>query len=73
MCLAHKGFVWIEVKTHGRAAHGSRFDLGVDANMRMGRILVELDRLEQDLRARPPHPLVGPPSLHAATLAGERG
>lgn len=73
VCLAHKGFVWIEVKTHGRAAHGSRFDLGVDANMRMGRILVELDRLEQDLRARPPHPLVGPPSLHAATLAGGTG
>lgn len=73
VCLAHKGFVWIEVKTLGRAAHGSRFDLGVDANMRMGRILAELDRLEQDLRARPPHPLVGPPSLHAATLAGGTG
>lgn len=73
VCLAHKGFVWVEVQTHGRAAHGSRFDLGVDANMRMGRILGELDRLEQDLRARPPHPLVGPPSLHAATLAGGTG
>ncbi|MEW5983695.1 MAG: ArgE/DapE family deacylase [Acidobacteriota bacterium] len=73
VCLAHKGFVWIEVRTTGRAAHGSRFDLGVDANMRMGRILAELDRVEQDLRARPSHPLVGPPSLHAATLAGGTG
>ncbi len=73
ICLAHKGFIWIEVTTLGRAAHGSRFDLGIDANMRMGRVLAELDALEQGVRARPPHPLVGPPSLHAATLAGGTG
>ncbi|MBI5829718.1 MAG: ArgE/DapE family deacylase [Chloroflexi bacterium] len=70
ICLAHKGFVWLEVETVGRAAHGSRFNEGVDANMRMGRFLAELDKLEQDLRARAAHPLVGPPSLHAATLHG---
>ncbi len=70
ICLAHKGFVWLEVETVGRAAHGSRFNEGVDANMRMGRFLAELDKLEQGLRARAPHPLVGPPSLHAATLHG---
>jgi acetylornithine deacetylase len=73
ICLAHKGFAWFEVTTRGRAAHGSRFDLGVDANMRMGRVLAGLDTLEQDLRSCPPHPLVGPPSLHAATLAGGSG
>jgi acetylornithine deacetylase len=73
ICLAHKGFAWFEVTTKGRAAHGSRFDLGVDANMRMGRVLADLDALEQALRARAPHRLVGPPSLHAATLAGGSG
>lgn len=70
LCLAHKGFVWLQVQTLGRAAHGSRFELGIDANMRMGRFLSRLDRLEQALRNREPHPLVGPPSLHAATLSG---
>jgi acetylornithine deacetylase len=70
ICLAHKGFVWLEVETIGRAAHGSRFELGIDANMRMGRVLAALESLEQDLRARPPHALVGPPSLHAALLRG---
>jgi acetylornithine deacetylase len=70
LCVAHKGFVWLEVETAGRAAHGSRFFEGIDANMRMGRFLGRLDRLEQELRARPPHPLVGPPSLHAPTLRG---
>ncbi len=73
ICLAHKGYLWIEVETTGRAAHGSRFEQGVDANMRMGRFLAELDHLEKDLRARTPHALVGPPSLHAAILAGGEG
>ncbi len=73
ICLAHKGYLWIEVTVRGRAAHGSRFLEGVDANMRMGRFLAKLDRLEQELRARPPHPLVGPPSLHAALLNGGTG
>jgi acetylornithine deacetylase len=73
VCLAHKGFAWFEVTTRGRAAHGSRFDLGIDANMRMGRVLADLDALERDLRGRVPHRLVGPPSLHAATLAGGSG
>jgi acetylornithine deacetylase len=73
VCLAHKGFAWFEVTTRGRAAHGSRYDLGIDANMRMGRVLADLDALERELRSRTPHPLVGPPSLHAATLAGGSG
>ena len=70
LCLAHKGFVWIEVETYGRAAHGSRPDLGVDANMAMGRVLTRLGQLEAELQRRLPHPLVGPPSLHAAQIMG---
>lgn len=73
VCLAHKGYLWITVEVVGHAAHGSKFDLGVDANMRMGRFLAALETLERDLRARTPHHLVGPPSLHAATLTGGSG
>jgi len=73
VCLAHKGYMWIEVETTGCAAHGSKFEQGVDANMRMGRFLGELSKLEQELRARPGHALVGPPSLHAAMIAGGSG
>jgi len=73
VCLAHRGFSWVEVETLGVAAHGSRFDLGIDANMRMGRFLARLDKLEQELRSREPHALVGPPSLHAAVLHGGTG
>jgi acetylornithine deacetylase len=73
ICLAHKGYLWIEIETIGRAAHGSKFESGIDANMMMGRFLSELDKLERDLRARPPHPLLGPPSLHAAMIHGGEG
>lgn len=74
VCLAHKGFCWIEVTTRGRAAHGSRYQEGIDANLRMGRVLSRLELLESELReARRPHPLVGPPSLHAALVQGGTG
>lgn len=73
LCVAHKGFCWIEVETVGRAAHGSRWEEGVDANVRMGRVLARLDALERELRTSPPHPLVGPPSLHAPVIHGGTG
>jgi acetylornithine deacetylase/succinyl-diaminopimelate desuccinylase family protein len=73
LCVAHKGFVWIEVVTEGRAAHGSRFELGIDANMRMGRVLHELDGLEAEVRRRRAHPLLGSASLHAPVLRGGSG
>ena len=72
LAIAHKGFVWLEVATIGKAAHGSRPQLGIDANLKMGRFLHELDHLEQALRARRPHPLIGPPTLHAALINGGR-
>ncbi len=70
VCVAHKGFVAFEVETHGRAAHGSRPDLGVDAIAKMGHVLVGLDALDRSLRERPTHPLLGSGSLHAGVVAG---
>lgn len=73
MVMAHKGFCWIEVRTEGRAAHGSRWQEGVDANLRMGRVLRQLEELGAAMVLSDPHPVVGPPSLHAATLQGGSG
>ncbi len=70
LATAHKGFIWLKVTLIGKAAHGSRPQLGIDANLKMGRFLHQLDQLEQALRAREPHPLIGPPTLHAALLKG---
>ena len=71
VAIAHKGFAWLELETTGVAAHGSRYDLGVDAIARMGPALVGLSELDQRLRAdRAPHALLGGPSLHASTIEG---
>lgn len=73
VCLAHKGFVWLSVSVEGRASHGSQWTQGIDANVRLGRVLVGLEALASTLTARTPHPLVGPPSLHAALVSGGTG
>ncbi|MGH3103823.1 MAG: M20/M25/M40 family metallo-hydrolase, partial [Gaiellaceae bacterium] len=71
LAVAHKGFVWLEVETHGRAAHGSRYELGVDAIALMGHVLVGLSALDERLRAgSDPHPLLGGASLHASLIEG---
>jgi acetylornithine deacetylase len=69
VAVAHKGFQWVAVRTHGRAAHGSRPDEGRDAILRMGRVLVQLEALDRGLRERP-HALLGPASLHASIIDG---
>ena len=73
LCVAHRGFTWLEIVTRGRAAHGSRYLEGVDANLRMGRVLGRLETLLQRLQSGSGHPMLGPPSLHAALLQGGRG
>jgi acetylornithine deacetylase len=70
VCIAHKGFSWHEITTTGRAAHGSRPDLGIDAISHMGRVLNQLETLQMELRQRPPHPLLGHGSLHASLVGG---
>jgi acetylornithine deacetylase len=72
-CLAHRGFVWLEVETTGRAAHGSRPTEGIDAILMMGGFLAELAALDARLQSGAAHPLVGPASLHAGTIVGGLG
>ena len=31
ICTAHRGFAWFEVETLGLAAHGSQYEVGIDA------------------------------------------
>ena len=73
VCIAHKGFCWIEIRTRGVAAHGSRYMEGVDANVHMGHVLNEIGLYATELLQRPAHPLVGPPSVHAPLIKGGSG
>jgi len=70
ICTAHKGFAWLDVETEGIAAHGSRPDLGVDAIVKMGKVLVGLEELDRSLRAAPSHRLLGSGSVHASLIRG---
>jgi acetylornithine deacetylase len=70
---AHRGFVWIEVEISGRAAHGSRWDIGVDAIRHAGLLLAELDRLDAEVLPARTHPLLGRGSLHASLIEGGIG
>jgi acetylornithine deacetylase len=63
VAVAHKGFQWIALETHGRAAHGSRPRDGRDAILRMGRVLARLESLDRRLQQGPSHPLLGTGSL----------
>lgn len=73
VCIAHKGFAWIDVETTGRAAHGSRYAEGVDAVAHMGRVLAGLERLEREVFPKRRHRLLGRPSVHASRIDGGVG
>jgi acetylornithine deacetylase len=70
VCVAHKGFVWAEIETTGRAAHGSRPAEGDDAITRMAPALTRLAELQSALDSFPGHELVGPGSVHASLIDG---
>ena len=67
---AHKGILWFQLATHGRAAHGARPQLGKNAVHEMARIV---DVLETDYAARlrrQKHPLLGAGTVNVGTITG---
>lgn len=70
---AHRGFAWLEVEVTGRAAHGSRWDIGIDAIRHAGLLLAELDRIDSEVLPQREHPLLGRASLHASLIQGGLG
>ena len=71
IAVAHRGFVWLDVETQGRAEHGSRYDLGIDAIVRMGTPLVALAALDRRFEEEGgAHPLLGRASVHASLIEG---
>ena len=70
---AHKGFAWFEFSVTGRAAHGSRYDVGIDANRQGARVMQALDAFERDVLSQRTHPLLGRASLHVAMVSGGTG
>jgi acetylornithine deacetylase/succinyl-diaminopimelate desuccinylase-like protein len=67
---AHKGSLWLELETHGKAAHGATPQFGKNAIHEMSRIvdLLETDYATQ-LRKRK-HPLLGTATVNVGTISG---
>ena len=67
---AHKGSLWLQLETHGKAAHGATPQLGRNAIHEMARIV---DLLETDyagwLRRRK-HPLLGAGTVNVGLIRG---
>ncbi len=67
---AHKGDVWLRLKTSGRSAHGATPHLGRNAVHAMGRVV---DLLETDYRnqlQQRSHPLLGSPTINVGAIRG---
>jgi acetylornithine deacetylase len=67
--VTHQGFGWLDITVHGRAAHGSAPDRGIDAISRLAGVVERLDELGRAWAADP-HPLNGATVYHASTIAG---
>ena len=71
--IAHKGAVRWKITTHGKAAHTSRPENGVNAIYQMVEVVECLrERLEPALAAQT-HPLLTPPTLTVAQVEGGTG
>ncbi len=64
---AHRGMLWLEVATKGKAAHGSTPQLGVNAITSMRSVLDELENYEIPAE---PHELLGKCSMSVNTITG---
>jgi acetylornithine deacetylase len=67
--IAHKGFVWLEVETFGKAAHGSVPESGIDAIANMAKVITSLGTLEESYTKKK-HKLVGVPNIHSSAIQG---
>ena len=67
---AHKGDLWLQLETRGRAAHGSRPDLGKNAVHTMARIVDLLQTTYAAALRRRRHSLLGRATVNVGTICG---
>ncbi len=69
---AHKGDLWLELSTRGRAAHGARPELGDNAIHRMARVVHLLETKYAAQLRRTRHALLGPATVNVGMIHGGR-
>jgi len=70
---AHKGDVWLRLRTTGRSAHGATPHRGRNAVSAMSRIVLALEGgYAAELASRPAHPKLGRPTINVGRIDGGR-
>jgi acetylornithine deacetylase/succinyl-diaminopimelate desuccinylase-like protein len=67
---AHKGDLWLELTTRGKAAHGARPELGRNAIHSMSRIVDLLETVYATQLRRRKHPLLGYATINVGMIHG---
>jgi len=67
---AHKGDLWLQLETRGKAAHGSRPELGRNAVVEMAHIVDLLETAYAAALRRRRHSLLGNPTVNVGTITG---
>lgn len=67
--VEHQGFGWLDIVVHGKPAHGSAPDEGIDAIVHMAQVIDGLAALDASFRSHP-DPRNGRTVLHTGTIAG---
>ncbi len=68
--IAHKGMVRWRIEVTGKAVHSSKPEEGINAVVKMARIICRIEDRMQPVLARRSHPLVGPPTLSIGKIQG---
>lgn len=72
MTVCHKGNIWAEVSVHGKSAHGSMPEQGINAIYGAAYFTEKLRMYLQTAYLRPPHKFLGVPSMSVGTINGGR-
>jgi acetylornithine deacetylase/succinyl-diaminopimelate desuccinylase-like protein len=70
LIVEHQGFGWIDVITHGVAAHGSAPETGVDAIVHLAEVISRLHKLDRDVFTASPSAMNGRTVFHTGTITG---
>lgn len=67
---AHKGDIWFRIQTRGKAAHGSRPDLGRNAVLEMARVVQLLETTYANKLREKKHELLGHATINVGSIWG---
>jgi acetylornithine deacetylase len=67
---AHKGDLWLRLQTQGKAAHGSRPNLGRNAILEMARVVELLETNYANKLKEKKHPLLGHGTINVGSIWG---